>query len=154
MKIKHGLSKRTAKGGRIDSPEWRIYNAMKTRCLNPNFSRYPDYGGRGIKICSRWLKGDGEKSGVQCFIDDVGHRPSKAHSLNRKDNDGPYSPENCEWATIKEQNRNSRNNRIVSIKGEKMILIEAVEKFSSVRYATVVQRLYRGWNEEDAILRP
>jgi len=153
MKTKHGLTKRIENGRRIDSPEWRIYNAMKTRCLNPNSSRYKDYGGRGITICDRWLNGDGSLSGVECFIQDLGPRPSKKHSLDREDNDGNYAPGNCKWATVKEQNRNSRNNRMVTVKGQKMILIEAVERFSSAKYQTVVMRIHRGWSDEDAILK-
>lgn len=150
----HGLTKRTPDGGRIDSPEWRIYNAMKNRCLNKNSSRFMDYGGRGVTICERWLYGDENKSGVECFIEDMGPRPSSKHSLNRIDNNEGYSLENCEWASAVQQARNHRRNRIVTIKGKRMVLADAVEKYATAKYGTVVMRLYRGWDDERAILTP
>lgn len=152
--IIHGLTKRAAGGARETSPEWRIYNAMKNRCMNPKTPRFGDYGGRGISVCGRWLSGDGVRSGVECFIADMGCRPSDKHTLERIGNDLGYSPQNCRWATKAEQNRNTRANRIVSIDGEEMPLITAVERFSSVRYQTVAMRLFRGWPDALAILSP
>jgi len=87
--------------GMSDSPEYSSWCAMKKRCLNPNSIRYERWGGRGIKICPQWL------SSFETFYADMGDRPSPAHSLDRRDNDGNYEPRNCRWATHKEQ----RNNR-------------------------------------------
>jgi hypothetical protein len=73
---------------------------MIQRCTNPNKSNYIDYGGRGIKVCNRWLM-------YENFKKDMGERP-KGETLDRRDNDGNYEPGNCRWATPKQQNKNRR----------------------------------------------
>ena len=91
--------------GAVGTPEYTVWEKMKERCHNPNQNRYKNYGGRGIKVCDRWL---GEK-GFANFLNDMGKRPAD-HTLNRKDNDGNYEPNNCEWATYKDQARNTTTN--------------------------------------------
>lgn len=86
---------------RIDQPEYKIWVNIRYRCLNENSKPYKHYGGRGIKICERWDDFD-------LFIEDMGKRPSKNHSVDRIDVNGDYSPENCRWADWTTQNRNSR----------------------------------------------
>jgi hypothetical protein len=81
------------------------FNGMKQRCLNPNNPSYKRYGGRGIKICDRWLGREGFKN----FVSDVGERPN-GHQLDRIDNDGNYEPSNVRWATQKTQNNNRVDN--------------------------------------------
>lgn len=83
------------------SPEYRSWNAMRTRCNNKGHHKFPDYGGRGITICERWNK-------FENFYADMGPRPSLNLSLDRIDNDGNYEPSNCRWATLKQQARNKR----------------------------------------------
>ena len=77
------------------------YNQMKSRCYNPNRKKYKDYGGRGIKVCDRWL------NSFENFLQDMGERP-KGKTLDRINNDGNYEPNNCRWATIVEQRINQR----------------------------------------------
>lgn len=101
---------RTTHGHTRDrSPEYRIWASMKDRCLRPNSEPYKNYGGRGIAVCERWLK-------FEKFIADMGRRPSKDLALEREDNDGPYAPWNCRWATRTEQNNNKRNSLKIKIK--------------------------------------
>jgi hypothetical protein len=82
---------------------------MISRCKNPKNIGYKNYGGRGIRVCDRWRFGEDGKSGYECFISDVGRRPSSDHSIDRyPDNDGNYEPTNVRWATRKEQRDNQR----------------------------------------------
>ena len=86
------------------SIEYRLWLGMKQRCYNHNHPRYKDWGGRGIIICDRWLGRDGFKN----FLEDMGRRPGKEYSIDRKDNEGNYEPLNCKWSTPKEQMNNRR----------------------------------------------
>ena len=106
---KHGQSKR----GEL-STEYKTWRSMKMRCLNKNNQAFNDYGGRGIKICDRWL------DSFENFLEDMGKKPSKNHSIDRIDNNGDYEPSNCKWATKKEQSCNRRSNKWYEHEGKRM----------------------------------
>lgn len=91
--IKHGMH---------GTPEYNAWRAMKARCKNPKHKQYEGWGGRGIAVCSRW------NDDFAAFYNDMGDKPSSAHSIDRIDNDGDYMPDNCRWATLSQQNRNKR----------------------------------------------
>src|SRR5690606_36650999 len=96
---KHGMHRRPAQytetHGMGSTAEYRTWQQMKNRCLNPNFTSYPNYGGRGVKVCDRWL------NSFENFLADLGPRPSSKHSLDRFPRcDGDYEPGNCRWATF------------------------------------------------------
>lgn len=94
--------------GRTKTPEWYIWRAMRGRCRDPNVPNFERYGGRGIKVCERWDKGEDGQSGFACFIADVGQRPNSRHSIDRINNDGDYEPSNVRWATLEQQTLNRR----------------------------------------------
>ena len=92
-------------------PEYKMFHAIKQRCNNPNCSKYPNYGGRGIKICDRWV----EKgvNGFINFLEDMGDRPEGDYSIERIDVNGNYEPENCKWILMSEQSLNKRTTAVV-----------------------------------------
>lgn len=100
------LARRNMRHGLRHIPEYAVWCTMKARCTNSNHTGYHNYGGRGIRVCSRW-------SSFVAFIEDMGRRPSSRHTIERTDNDLNYSPDNCVWATMKEQcaNRRPRKNK-------------------------------------------
>jgi hypothetical protein len=101
---RHGHASRCE--GRKQSSTYQIWSTMKKRCTNPACKSFKDYGGRGITVCDRWLES------FENFLADMGERPGPGYSIDRKDNDGPYSPDNCRWATRTQQNRNSRTAKL------------------------------------------
>lgn len=132
----------------VAAEELKIWHQMKMRCYNKRDPSYRLYGKRGIKMCSQW------KNSFQQFLSDVGPRPSAKHSLDRyPNNDGNYEPENCRWATNKEQMRNTSKTIFVEYEGKRVPLIELSEKLG-LRRQMVVRRLNRGWLLEDALLQP
>lgn len=139
--------KRLTTHGLRKHPLYKIYDGMVQRCYNEKSTRYNNYGGRGIKVCRRW------KESIQNFIDDMGDRPSLNHTLDRKDVNGDYTPENCKWATYTEQNRNQTNNVYLSYLGEEKLLIEWCE-FLDLNYSEVYNRLYNNWNIVQALTTP
>lgn len=114
------------------------YNNMLHRCYNGKHKQFKNYGGRGIYVDARWLGRDGQKN----FMQDMGKRPEK-HTIERIDNDGPYSPENCRWATPAEQQMNRRISIFVEYEGREMTVREASE-LSGIHLRTIYDRIRRG----------
>jgi hypothetical protein len=130
-------------GGKA-SPEYGAWDAARRRCTNPSDRSYARYGGRGIDMCNRWVSGEGDTPPFECFIADMGLRPSPAHSLDRTNNSQGYSPENCRWATCKQQGRNRRTTIMLFWRGRQITAPEIVE-ITGLKYVTVKARLRMGW---------
>lgn len=131
--------------GKHDIPEHRVWSDMKQRCTNPKHRGYKNYGGRGIAVCDRWV------TSFEDFLSDMGERTSSEHSIERIDNDGPYSPENCRWATQKEQCNNQRKTKLVTF-GEDTLCLLDWSKQTGIPYGTLNHRLYRlGLPPEEAL---
>lgn len=128
-------SKLTSRHGMASTPEYIVWQAMKGRCLRESSKDYPQYGGRGITVCDRWMQFDE-------FIADMGERPSSRHSLDRIDPNGNYEPKNCRWATITEQANNKRTNKRVVCDGESMTVAELSRKTGKPA-STIYGRLAR-----------
>lgn len=132
------------------SREYNSHQSMKSRCYNPKNIGYHLYGGRGITVCDRWLTGSGDKTGFECFLEDMGVKPTPKHSIDRIDVNGNYDPNNCRWATTEQQVCNTRRNRWVTFQGRKMTITQAIRE-SGVRKDLVYQRLKRGKSMEHAL---
>jgi hypothetical protein len=122
---------------------------MKERCCNAKCASYKNYGGRGILICERWLG----KEGLQNFISDMSMGYDKELQIERIDNNKGYSPENCRWATRKEQARNTRRNKYYEYKGFVGTIPEFAEKYN-LSLVMLESRAKRGWDIERIIEEP
>ena len=134
---KHGLS-------HLD--EYGIWSKMKDRCINPNAKKFSFYGGRGITVCARW-------NDFSNFIEDMGKRPSKLHSIDRVNTNGNYEPSNCRWANQKEQCRNTRKNRFVTIGNESKCISEWCE-IKGLKPTVIQTRIFRGMTPIEALSVP
>ncbi len=130
--------------GGHDSRTYKSYRHMLDRCLNPKNNRFERYGGRGIKVCDRWLHS------FENFLADMGEAPEGLEIDRFPDNDGNYKSGNCRWATPSQNSRNRRSNVNITINGQTMCA-EEWSKLSGIKPATVRFRLRRGWNPERAI---
>lgn len=118
------------------------WQSMKNRCYNKNYSDYYNWGGRGIKVCTRWLK-------FEHFLEDMGERPDGT-SLDRINNALGYEPGNCRWATPKEQARNSRANKIIVFNGEALCIAGWADKLV-LNYNTLWNRINKKTPLEKAL---
>lgn len=141
----HGLTK-----GNEKSPEFNTWCHMKTRCLNKRCKSYPDYGGRGITICDRWLG----PNGFPNFLADMGPKPKGGrYSIGRIDNDGNYEPGNCRWESDLEQAHNKRNSQKFTYNGRTLCISEWCREVGGDD-SIIHMRLRRGWSIERAVSTP
>lgn len=138
---------RTNGGAAADHPKaYSVWLTMIARCHKPGASGYETYGARGIYVCARW------RESVHNFIADMGDPPS-GMSIDRIDNDGPYSPENCRWATNDVQCRNRRTNRMMTLDGRTQCLSDWARELG-IKQVTLSARLRNGWSHERALTTP
>lgn len=129
------------------TPEYTAYHGIKQRCLNPNSPAYVYYGGRGITVCPRWI------DSFNHFLEDMGPRPKGFTSIDRINNNGNYEPGNCRWSNDSEQQRNKRNNRLITINGITKCQAEWCA-LTGIHQATVNDRIRRGWPDEKLFIPP
>jgi len=130
-----------------NTPEHVAWKHMKDRCYNPRSQRYDRYGARGIRVCERW-----RRSFVK-FYEDLGPRPSPAHSLERLDNDGNYEPSNVMWALRDRQNNNKSTSRFIEFRGERLTLTQWANRLG-IGTKTIEHRINIGWPIELALSLP
>lgn len=127
---------------------WGIWHGIKKRCLCTTEPRYKDYGGRGITVCSEWSNGFdafADWAKANGYEDDL--------TIERKDVNGNYCPENCEWITLEAQAVNRRNNRRVTYRGETKPLVVWCDELG-LKYDATHNRIEKGWTVEDAFEKP
>jgi len=124
MKKTHGLS---------NTPTFNSWLAMRQRCYYSKHVSWKNYGGRGIKVCARW------RNSFENFFADMGIRP-EGMSLDRKNNNGNYTPKNCRWITLRDQSKNTRQNRVITYKGVTLNLV-AWSKRIGINYKSLSGRL-------------
>lgn len=139
LRTKHGHA---GKGSAV----YIAWQGMKRRCEDPNNKHYADYGGRGIKVCDRWQD-------FANFLEDMGPKPTRSHSIDRMKNDEDYCPDNCRWATKVEQANNKRSNRVLEFNGRKLTVSEWARELG-VQASALHRRLGNGWSVEDTLSRP
>lgn len=125
---------------------YRIHQDMIRRCYNPNNKGYKYYGGRGIKVCDEW------RDFVVFYAWAISHGYEAGLTIERIDNDGDYSPENCRWITQNEQCRNRRSSRLITFRGETKCLMDFTDELG-LPYHKIKRRLYRGWSVTDAFTK-
>ena len=127
---------------------YRIWCGMKDRCIRPNHKSFKDYGGRGITVCSEWR--DDFSTFATWAIE---HGYQNDLSIDRIDNDGPYSPNNCRWVNMKEQCKNQRNTRLLEYQGQIKTLGEWAEQ-TGIPIKLISSRFARGWTAERIFAEP
>lgn len=134
---KHGMSK---------TREYRAWSDMLTRCMNPKFIKYKYYGGKGIKVCERWVMS------FVAFYEDMGTCPPK-HTLDRIESDKDYEPGNCRWVTQSQQMRNTTRNRLLTYNGKTQCIADWAAE-TGMGFLILYKRLERGWTVERTLATP
>ena len=128
------------------TPEYETWRQMRSRCTNPGLRGFKNYGGRGIGVCPEWDL-------FERFLADMGPRPSARHSIDRIDNDGPYAPWNCRWATTAQQRRNTRGNTMLTHQGRTLVLTDWAREVG-ISVNVLSSRLQKGWSVGRALITP
>lgn len=144
LQKEHYLSSPGKKHGLHGSKEYKIWDAMIQRCHNQNNKAYHNYGGRGIFVCSEW------KNSFKNFYNDMGPRPSDKHSIERKNNNKGYDPENCIWADKYTQANNTSRNKYFSLYGKTLTLTQWSRELG-VSYDRLRDYIRRGYNFQNAV---
>jgi hypothetical protein len=134
------------KHGQYQTPTYKTWQAMRDRCNNPNHRAFPNYGGRGIRVCDEWQS-------FAAFLEHVGERPSDAHEIDRIDVNGNYEPGNVRWVTRKQNSRNRRWHRLLTAFGETLCVSEWAERMG-IKVNSLMARLDHGWDIERALTEP
>jgi len=137
--FRHGATR-----GRRATPEYKAWCHIIDRCTNQKYPEFKYYGGRGITICERW------RLDFMSFLVDVGSRPSKAHSIDRIDNNAGYFPGNCRWATKSEQTKNRRVTKFIEHNGLTLCLTDWARRIG-IGESLLSWRLRMGWSVEQAL---
>lgn len=141
--LKHGEAKHDGS----ETTEFKTWKGIQERCYGITSPHYKRYGGRGIKMCERW------RLSYLSFLENMGRRPSALHSIDRINNDGDYEPENCRWATRKEQSYNRGNTIYISLFGEKKSIWEW-SKITNLSLQTLRARYRNNWKPLDILNTP
>lgn len=135
--------------GKKVSPTYSVWRSMIIRCHDVTCRTYRYYGGRGIKVCDRWLGDDG----FEMFLRDIGERPSVKHTIDRKDNALDYTPDNCQWSTRDVQDRNKSNNVWIEYGGERLVAADWAKRLGTST-GTIRGRMKLGWPTERVLTEP
>ncbi len=133
--------------GLTGTPEHIVWKHIRQRCNNPNDKSFADYGSRGIIVCDRWHS-------FENFLADMGKHPTKKHTIERRNNNGNYEPDNCYWAENRViQNNNTRKNVHLTYNGQTMTVAQWARAIS-IPVDTLWKRIRREWSIEDALSLP
>ncbi len=142
-----GSARTSYRHGYRGHPIYKVWQNMRSRCLNPRNTHWADYGGRGISLEPRWLD-------PLNFIHDMLPTWKKGLEIDRKDNDGNYTKDNCRWITRSAQVRNTRVTTWVESPEGRLCIADAMPKYGKVSYATARMRIHRGMDPWLAIITP
>ena len=133
--------------GKCYSPEYKVWDAMKQRCINSNHKQWEDYGGRGIFVCDEWL------TSFTAFLRDMGERPTQGYELDRVNNDDGYYKENCRWVpkSVNQSNKRNRKDCVRVTINNKEYSLRELSKEYGVNYSSLRTRFYRGMRGSDLL---
>lgn len=135
---------KVTKHGMADTSSHVAWSSMRQRCTTETHKQYHNYGGRGIKVCDRWM------DSYENFLSDMGIRPTKKHSLDRIDNNGDYTPDNCRWATSEQQLNNRRVSRFIELDGIKLTVAQWSRKLN-ITESKIHHRLRTGKTPKECL---